>query len=425
MGLIDVTARMASARLQPQTAAGAIAAEAAERFAAEFAESAFEHDRSATFATEHLDKLRSGGFLLAPVPTEFGGGGVDTIHDMLVASSRLAAGDPSTTIGVNMHFAIVINMVRGWQVAAARGQTSRVAALAGMIRRTVDDDIVYSSAVSEAAPQDLTRPTTTARRTESGWVVDGHKVFCTMAPAATLITTAVRYKDQDGVERTGFAFIPSTADGVIFNDDWDAIGMRASESGTMTLRGVELGADAVRDGFPSGRYATALYDRFLASGAFHAAAALGIAESAHARALEAIARRRDTVPEDPHAMSTLAANIVELTAMRASLGLAGRRIDEYFAAFPCGDSSVEEAQVITAEVQAAKAFICDGAPRVADRALALSGGAGYMASHPLAKAWRDARAGAFMHPFGANRAYELVARTALGLDPRPEPGATR
>ncbi len=147
MGLIDVTARMASARLQPETAAGAIAAEAAERFAAEFADSALEHDRSGTFATEHLDKLRSGGFLLAPVPTEFGGGGVDTIHDMLVASSRLAAGDPSTTIGVNMHFAIVINMVRGWQVAAARGQTSRVAALAGMIRRTVDDDIVYSSAV--------------------------------------------------------------------------------------------------------------------------------------------------------------------------------------------------------------------------------------------------------------------------------------
>ncbi len=120
------------------------------------------------------------------------------------------------------------------------------------------------------------------------------------------------------------------------------------------------------------------------------------------------------------------ARIGTALGMPATLWPADRAaFDEYFAAFPCGDSSVEEAQVITAEVQAAKAFICDGAPRVADRALALSGGAGYMASHPLAKAWRDARAGAFMHPFGANRAYELVARTALGLDPRPEPGATR
>lgn len=60
-----------------------------------------------------------------------------------------------------------------------------------------------------------------------------------------------------------------------------------------------------------------------------------------------------------------------------------------------------------------------------DRALALSGGAGYLNRSPLAKAWRDARAGAFMHPLGANRAYDYLARTALGLPPprrmRPAP----
>ncbi len=53
-----------------------------------------------------------------------------------------------------------------------------------------------------------------------------------------------------------------------------------------------------------------------------------------------------------------------------------------------------------------------------DRALALTGGAGYLAGHPLGKAWRDARAGAFMHPLGANRAFDLLARTTLGLEPR-------
>jgi hypothetical protein len=41
-----------------------------------------------------------------------------------------------------------------------------------------------------------------------------------------------------------------------------------------------------------------------------------------------------------------------------------------------------------------------------------------MARHPLAKAWRDARAGAFMHPVGANRAGDVLARAALGLPPR-------
>jgi alkylation response protein AidB-like acyl-CoA dehydrogenase len=52
-----------------------------------------------------------------------------------------------------------------------------------------------------------------------------------------------------------------------------------------------------------------------------------------------------------------------------------------------------------------------------DRALALSGGAGYMAKHPLSRAYRDVRAGAFMHPLGANRAYEFIGQVALGITP--------
>ena len=69
------------------------------------------------------------------------------------------------------------------------------------------------------------------------------------------------------------------------------------------------------------------------------------------------------------------------------------------------------------QVQACKAFVTEGAVRVVDRALALSGGAGYLARHPLAKAWRDVRAGGFMHPIGANRAGPFLARTELGVDP--------
>ena len=48
-----------------------------------------------------------------------------------------------------------------------------------------------------------------------------------------------------------------------------------------------------------------------------------------------------------------------------------------------------------------------------DRALALSGGAGYVDGSPLARAYRDVKAGTFMHPLGANRAYDHLAHTAL------------
>ena len=74
-------------------------------------------------------------------------------------------------------------------------------------------------------------------------------------------------------------------------------------------------------------------------------------------------------------------------------------------------------RALFAEVQAAKTFVNAAAARVVDRALALSGGAGYLNGSPLARAYRDVRAGAFMHPLGANRAYAFLADVALGREP--------
>ena len=36
---------------------------------------------------------------------------------------------------------------------------------------------------------------------------------------------------------------------------------------------------------------------------------------------------------------------------------------------------------------------------------------------PLARAYRDVKAGSFMHPLGANRAYDYLAHVALGEQP--------
>ena len=203
----------------------------------------------------------------------------------------------------------------------------------------------------------------------------------------------------------------------MFHDDWDALGMRASASGSVSFEDVRVDANGLRDGFPAGTYSAALLDRYLVAGAFHAAASLGIAEAAHASIVTALRGRVDSVVADPHAVTELAANVVDLAAMRASFDRAGHLIDEYVEAHPRGDPTMDAVQAVHSDVQASKAFLTAAAVRVVDRALALSGGAGYLAKHPLAKAWRDVRAGGFMHPVGANRAAGLLARAALGVAP--------
>jgi alkylation response protein AidB-like acyl-CoA dehydrogenase len=410
---------MRTHELQATTEAGDAMVAAAETFAESFVTGALAHDRDGSFATEHLDVLRRAGFLTAPIPRALGGGGVLSVHDVLVASSRLARGDAATTIGVNMHFAVVQNLVRHWQAACTREDPRRAQSLGESLRLIAEADVVLAAAVSEpGGNQDLTRPATRATRVEGGWVVDGTKGFATMSPAATVLNVAVTYEDDDCVEHYGFAIVPTSAPGVEFHDDWDALGMRASDSGSVTFHQVRLGPDGVRDGFPVGRFSTQLLDRFLSSGPYHAAATLGIAEAAHEQVVTKLRGRAAAVVEDPFATMRLAENAVDVATMRAALDRAGRLIDEYHAAYPAGDAPLADAQATFAEVQAAKVHINEAGVRVVDRALALSGGAGYLAAHPLAKAWRDVRAGAFMHPLGANRAYDFVARSALGITPR-------
>src|SRR5205085_5984033 len=91
-------------------------------------------------------------------------------------------------------------------------------------------------------------------------------------------------------------------------------------------------------------------------------------------------------------------------------------IDDHYADNPGRDATAGELGELFAEAQAAKAFVGEATTRIVDRALALSGGAGYTAASPLARAYRDVRAGEFMHPLGANRAHDYLGRLALGQD---------
>ncbi|HEY1368962.1 MAG TPA: acyl-CoA dehydrogenase family protein [Gaiellaceae bacterium] len=383
-----------------------------EKVGEEIAARAYEHDRDASYPFESVEALRRERYFAAPIPSDHGGLGVEGVHDVVVAASRLARFDASVAIGVNMHFAAVLNIVRRWRVALGSGNERRAGAFAKSMREIATRDVIMAAAISEPG-QDITRPGTTATRTESGWIVEGRKVFCTMSPAATTLYTSVRFEGDTGEELYGYAMIPATTPGVVVHDDWDALGMRASGSHSVSLEGVELPASALRGGFPVGEVVPYM-ERNLYAGTLHASASLGIAEAAHA---EALARSRRTNGDAAYCQMLTAANEVDLCAARATLSRATRLIDENAAEHPAHMGSDDEIVALFTEAQTAKAFINEAASRIADRALALSGGAGYLNGSLLARATRDVRAGAFMHPLGANRAYDLIASVAQGRAP--------
>ena len=401
-----------SLELTARTEPGARLVALAEALANEIGPRAADHDRDGTFPFDSFAAVKQRGYLAAPVPEQLGGLGVTSVHDLLVASSRLARGDAALTLGVNMHLVFVLNVARRWRIATTAGDERRARAFAETLTEVAQEGTVFVSAGSELG-QDLTRPTTAAKRTETGWIVSGHKVFCTMAPAADVFYTAVTYTDDRGRERYGYAMVPRRTPGVVVHDDWDALGMRASGSHSVSFEDVRLPLSALRGGFPIGD-AVQYMERNLAAGLFHAAAALGIAEDAHESVAAGIARR-DRL--DPHTQMVAAASVVDLSACRALLSRAAALIDEHHDRNATARGTAEELTHLFAEAQSAKVFIGEASVRIVDRALALSGGAGYLNGNPLARAYRDVRAMPFMHPLGANRAYAFLGQLATGGEP--------
>lgn len=276
--------------------------------------------------------------------------------------------------------------------------------------------MVIAAAISEPN-QDLTRPNTVAERTATGWSISGTKIFATMSPAATHLNVAMRFVNDAGDERYGFALIPRTAPGVTVNDDWDALGMRASGSGSLTLRNVTIAPEELRDAFPAGKWSTPMIERYLTSGPFHSSASLGIAETAHTVALANVRKRIDAGPAREDDQMTIQHRIaeseIELAAMRAVFARSATQIDDYFAEREHAPATSLEAHQVNSAVQAAKVFVSEAAIRVVDRAMTVSGGSAYMNGNVLSRLYRDVRAGPFMHPLASNSAYGFIARTAL------------
>ena len=398
--------------LTARTDPGAHLVALAETLADEIGVRAAGHDREGSFPFDSLASVAQSGYLRAPIPEQLGGLGVASVHDLLVASSRLARGDAALTLGVNMHLVFVLNVARRWRVATAAGDERRARAFGETLEEIALNGTVFASAASERK-QDLTRPVTTAKRTETGWVVSGHKAFCTMAPAADVLYTAVTYMDDDGRELYGYAMVPRRTPGVVVHDDWDALGMRASGSHSVSFENVQLPPSALRGGFPIGS-AIEYMERNLSAGLFHAAAGLGIAESAQAGVAAGLARRDEL---DPHAQMLAAESFVDLSACRAVFSRVASLIDEHHERNAASRGTAQELTRLFAEAQSAKLFIGEAAVRIVDRALAQSGGGGYLNGSPLARAYRDIRALPFMHPLGANRAYAFLGQLAAGREP--------
>jgi alkylation response protein AidB-like acyl-CoA dehydrogenase len=382
----------------PKTARQAELIDLAETLAGPIAARAEAVDRAGAFPYENFRELHEAGYLGMTIPRDLGGMGANVLEYAL-AHERIARACGSTALAANMHLTLIgkIAEVGMWPTET----------LGRVTRDIVENGALINSANSElemGSPSRGGLPTTTAVRTESGWVINGRKRWASMAPALTYLVTMATVVDGDAPRRGNF-LVPANTPGVRVEKTWDNLGMRGTASDDVVFTNLAVPSEALVlvDG------SEVPGDGFGWSAFGGAAVFLGIGQAARDEAVRYARERRPNGMAAPIAeLQTIQHRIarIELDLLQARSLLYATA--EGWLARP------EERNANMWRLAAAKYAVTNAAMRATDEALKVAGSAGLAAASPLQRFFRDARTAIGQPPI-EDVALTTVGKAALGL----------
>lgn len=370
-----------------------------------FRSRAADYDAENRFFTEDFAELADAGYLKALVPEELGGLGL-SLQQTARLQVRLAGAAPATALAVNMH--LVWTGVA--KILRDRGDDS----LEFLLREAGEGE-VYAFGLSEAG-NDLVLfgSTTEARpRDDGSYTFHGRKIFTSLSPAWTRLGTMGLDTTSADAPKIVYGFIDRAAGGFEIKQDWDTLGMRATQSNTTVLDGAVSPADRiVRRLDPGPNPDPLVFAIFAAFETLLAAVYTGIG----ARALElavAAAHRRTSLKNDGRPYSAdpdirwrVAEAAIEQDALLPQLDAVAGDID----------ARADHGAFWFPKLVGLKIRATETARRVVDQAVRVSGGSTFFSGNELGRLYRDVLAGLF-HPSDAESAHNTVANAWLGPIP--------
>lgn len=351
---------------------GEIVALAREFAQNEIAPHAAEWDRTKQHPAEAMQKLAELGFMGMRIPEEYDGLGLDLLTYLMVVE-EIAAADASVAIGLAVHNSLPAAML----LAHGTEEQKR-----HWLPRMASGEVLAAFSLSEAdSGSDAAGLRAQAVRDGDDWVLNGTKAWVTNGDTARLLVTMLRTDtpdDRRGTHGISAFLVPGDAPGVEPGKAEDKMGLRASRTTTVALHDVRLGSEALLGEEGQGFiYALEALD----GGRLGVAAqAIGVARAAFEHAKRyARERKQFDVPiaEFQAIKFKLAEMATRITAARSLLHEAVRRYDA--------------GERITGLASMAKLFASETAVYVADEAVQIFGGYGYMRDYPVERLLRDAK----------------------------------
>ncbi|WP_432456592.1 acyl-CoA dehydrogenase family protein [Cellulomonas iranensis] len=360
------------------------------------------HDRDNTFPHDDLADLVAAGYLTAFVPERLGGAGL-TLEEVAREQVRLAGAAPATALAVNMH--LVVTGLAALLDAHGDGSVEFVLrdAAAGEVfafgNSEAGNDLVMFASRTRAERQD-----------DGGYRYHGTKIFTSLSPVWTRLATFGLDDSDPDDPRLVHGVVAREDGGVRAKDDWDTLGMRATQSATTVLEGAYAPADRVYRRLPPGPSADpfvfalfAVFETLLAAvytGIGRRALEVGVA---HARRRTSMKNGGRSYAQDPDIRWRVADAALAQDGAELQLFALARDVDE----------RVDHGARWFAQLVGLKVRATETARVVVDHALRVSGGGAYFTGSELARLYRDVLAGIY-HPSDDESAHATVAASVLG-----------
>jgi len=366
------------------------------------------YDRDNRFCQEDFDELKAAGYLRMTVPPEFGGLGF-TLAQAGRETRRLAKHAPATALCVNMHHYWVGTAADVW-----RGGDRSVE---WILREAAAGEVFAAGHAESGNETSLFSSTTKAERVEGGYKFTGRKSFGSLTPVWTRLGLHGMDLSDPASPKIVHGFLDRSTSGVSIKETWDVMGMRATRSDDTILDGAFIPDSRIARVVPAG---LAGADSFVLSifawalGGF-SNVYYGLAERMTELAIEQVKGQSSlgltrSKAYHPAVQQGVADMVMELEAMGAQIE----------AVTNDWSNGVDHGMAWPTKIVAMKYRTVEGAWRVADKALDVSGGFGMFKKSEMERLFRDARCGRF-HPANSSLAHELIGKMALGINPDESP----
>ncbi|MCP3098405.1 acyl-CoA dehydrogenase family protein [Myxococcus sp. K15C18031901] len=318
-----------------------------------------------------IGEMRDLGLFGLSTPVEYGGIGLDMSQEVQVAFV-LGQTSPAfrSLIGTNNGIGSQGIILDGTEEQKRR-----------YLPRLASGEIVGAFALTEPnAGSDASSLRTTARRHGDHYVLNGTKRFITNAPEAGLFTVMARTSEDDkGAGGISAFLVEAGTPGLHIGPADKKMGQKGTHTADVLFEDCHVPASQLLGGQEGQGFKTAM--KVLDRGRLHiAAVCVGIAERLIRESLRYAMERQQfgkPIAEFQLIQAMLADSRMEAYAARCMvLDAAGRR---------------DQGQNISTEASCCKLFASEMVGRVADRAVQIFGGAGYIADYGIERFYRDVR----------------------------------